>query len=141
MEEKKFGVATKGFIIKDGRMLIIYKTAKEAASDPDPNFRRDQPGGRIKFGEDPNSALLREIKEEVGLEVNVISPVNVWYYVNNNFQLIGINFLCEWVSGEVLLSEEHESYEWLTLDEIVTRNWDDVEKYIKMYDCYKVYKK
>lgn len=141
MEQKKFGIATKGFIIKNDRILIIYKTDKEAANDPDPNLRKDQPGGRTEFGEDPNRALLREIHEESGLDVNVISPLNVWYYVKENFQLVGINFLCEWVAGDVILSEEHEFFEWLSLDEITQRNWNDKDTYIKAFKYYEIYKK
>lgn len=140
MEERRFGVATKGLIIKDDKILIIYKTAKEAENDPDPSLRKDQPGGRTEFGEDPNVALLREIKEEVGLEVKAITPINVWYYVKESFQLIGINYLCEWVSGDVVLSEEHESYEWLSLEDILERNWNDQEKFIKAFEYYSIYK-
>ena len=140
MSEKKFGVATKGLIIKNDKILTIYKTAKEASNDPDPNLRKDQPGGRTEFGEDPNVALEREIWEESGLVVNVITPLNVWYYVKEDFQLVGIDYLCEWVSGDVVLSEEHEAYEWLTLDEIIERKWEDKNKFIKAFEYYRAYK-
>lgn len=139
MGEKRFGVATKGFIFKDGKILTLYKTAQEAAHDPNPELRKDQPGGRTEFGEDPNKALLREIFEETGLEVKVIMPLNVWHYVKNDFQLVGINFLCEWVSGEVILSEEHEAFEWLTLEEICWKKWRDEYQYVNAFSVYEKY--
>lgn len=129
-----FGVATKAFIIKEDKILIIYKTEEEASNDPNPNIRRDIPGGRVEFGEDPNMALRREIGEEVGLNVKVITPINVWYFVKENFQLVGIDFLCVWESGEVKLSKEHKDYEWLTLKEIRERQWNEIEKYEKAFE-------
>lgn len=141
MTDKQFGVATKGFIFKHGKLLTIYKTAKEAGSDPNPNLKNDQPGGRVEFGEDPNIALIREIKEETGLTVSVISPFSVWHYVNKGFQLVGINFLCEWCAGEVCLSKEHENYEWLALEEIIERHWWNMDQYINAFTAYKNYRK
>lgn len=75
-------------------------------------MRIDQPGGRLEFGENPYDALKREIAEEVGLEVEIVRPIHVWTYVKNTeeFQLVGINYLCAWTSGEVVLSEEHEKF-------------------------------
>ena len=132
-EEKFFGIANKGMIIKDNKLLFIYKTLEEAQNDPDPKFRRDQPGGRLEFGENPVKSLEREIWEEVKLEVNVIEPLNVWNFVKGNFQLVGINYLCIWKSGEVVLSEEHESYEWLTEEELLKKDWGDIEQYLLVF--------
>ena len=130
-----FGIATKGYIFKKDRMLIIYKTEEEAANDPNPDLRIDQPGGRLEFGEKPKEALEREILEEVGLRTKIIKPIDVWSYVKekDEFQLVGINYLCEWLDGEVVLSPEHEKFEWLTLDEIKNKKLDDEEEYIRAF--------
>ena len=131
----KFGIANKGYIFKKDRMLIIYKTEGEAANDPNPNLRIDQPGGRLEFGEKPKESLEREILEEVGLRIKIIKPIDVWTYVKekDEFQLVGINYLCEWLDGEVVLSPEHEKFEWLTLDEIRNKKLDDEEEYIRAF--------
>lgn len=131
MFEKKFGVAGKAVIVRDDRVLIIYKTAIEAANDPDQSLRQDQPGGRVEFGENPNEALLREIQEESGLMVEVVGPSDVWYYIKDDFELIGIDYACIWKSGEVRLSEEHHCYEWLSIDEIQAKGWKDLPRYEK----------
>lgn len=131
MLNKQFGVAGKAVIVKDDKVLVIYKTAKEAVNDPDPSRRRDQPGGRVEFGEDPNKALMREVEEESGLTVEVVGPSDVWYYVNGNFELVGVDYACMWKSGEVCLSEEHSSYEWLKINDIRARGWDDLLRYEK----------
>lgn len=141
MEEKKFGVANKGYIFKDNKLLIIYKTAEEAGNDPNPDLRIDQPGGRLEFGENPYDALKREIMEEVALDVEVIQPIDVWTYVKENvsFQLVGINYLCAWKSGKVVLSEEHERYEWLSLDEIKNKMLENELQYVKAFEEWRKY--
>lgn len=100
------------------RMLVLYKTAKEALCDPDPAVGVDLPGGRVAFGESPIEALGREVAEGTGLAVEVVAPVATWHYVKGRFQLVGIDFLCEYVSGQVVLSDEHERYAWLTEPEM-----------------------
>ena len=133
-----FSVATKGMILKDNKLLIIYKSKEEAkewsseknANDANYEVRRDLPGGRLEFGEDPQVALLREISEEVGVEVEVLRPLNVWHLIKNQLQLVGINYLCIWKEGEVVLSDEHEAYEWLTEEDLRAKKWDDLENYL-----------
>lgn len=132
----RFGVATKAYIFKDNKILIIYKTVVEAANDPDPNNRKDVPGGRVEFGEAPIQALYREIGEESGLKVKVIRPIRVWHFLKESFQLVGINFLCLWEDGEVSLSEEHESYQWLTKEALMAKNWHDLEQYLEAFEAY-----
>lgn len=72
--------------------------------------------------------------EQVGLEVEIYEPIDVWHYVKSDFQLVGINFLCKYEKGEVVLSEEHEKYEWLTLEDIISRGWKYREQYVKAFE-------
>ncbi len=113
-----FGVAVKAAIMKGSGLLVLYKTHEEAAGDPDPSVRADLPGGRVEFGESPIEALRREVAEETGLEVDVVGPVATWHSVRGRFQLVGIDYLCEYVAGEVVLSDEHERFAWLTEEEM-----------------------
>lgn len=145
MQEQKFGVATKAMIIKDNQLLVLYKSKEEAkewasamdANDPNHEVRRDLPGGRLDFGEDPKTALAREIKEEAGLKVEILRPLDVWSLIKDHYQLVGINYLCIWKAGEVVLSDEHEAYEWLTEEALQAKNWDDLEKYLLVFEAFK----
>lgn len=114
----RFGVAVKAAILRGPRLLVLYKTATEAGSGPQPGVRIDLPGGRIEFGESPVEALRREVAEETGLQVEPIAPLQVWHYVKQRFQLVGIDYLCESHSGDVVLSDEHDAFRWLTEEEL-----------------------
>ena len=96
-----FGVAVKAAIMRGTRLLVLYKTVAEAGSGPDPDVRIDLPGGRMEFGESPVAALHREVAEETGLQIEPIAPLQVWHYVQQRFQLVGIDYLCGYKSGEV----------------------------------------
>ena len=114
----RFGVAVKAAILRGRRLLILYKSVAEAGSDPDPAVRIDLPGGRIEFGESPVEALRREVAEETGLQIVPLAPLQVWHYVQQRFQLVGIDYLCESHSGDVVLSDEHDAFRWLTEEEL-----------------------
>lgn len=108
-------IANKAFIECDGKVLIIRK----AATNPDGTNtgRWDVPGGRMEFGELPHEALKREVREEVGLEVEILEPVAVaqWQPVirGEKVQIVAIYHRCAWKSGEVRVSNEHDQFAWI----------------------------
>jgi 8-oxo-dGTP diphosphatase len=115
----EFGVATKAIIFntKLKKYLVLKKSDLE---DINPNTF-DMPGGRIRFGEKLEEAVIREAKEETGLDVEVGKVFNVWTFVKQEeeFQLTGIDFFCVTDEEEVKLSEEHSGFEWKSAEEII----------------------
>lgn len=105
-----FGIATKALIYKAGKYLLLYKSESE---DINPSSF-DTPGGRLQFGEKPEEAIAREVKEEIGLHVKVLGLFNVWTFTKGQFQLVGIDFFCLFRGGREKLSEEHSSLIWAT---------------------------
>lgn len=57
--------AQKAFIIHDGRVLAVQRSAGDMAY---PN-KWDFPGGHVEAGESPEEALRREVWEETGLNI------------------------------------------------------------------------
>lgn len=123
--ERKFGIATKAIIKnKDGKYLVLYKSETEEIS---PN-EIDIPGGRMKFGESAEESLMREIREELGIDIEIGSPSRVWGFVKNDLHLVGITFLAEYTGGELSLSGEHTKHEWVDKNNILN---GDYPKWIK----------
>src|SRR5258708_5664220 len=68
----KLFVATKAFIVYNGKVLILQESNKYTDGSNEGKF--DVVGGRIVPGERFDESLLREIEEETGLEVKIGKP-------------------------------------------------------------------
>lgn len=110
-------VVNGAFIVHDGKFLI----AKRSDNDTFLPGIWEIPGGKLEFGEEPSVGALREIKEETGLDVELVTPLSVWSYGDNHegTQYIQIDYLCKIIDEtNVKLSEEHSDFAWITFEEL-----------------------
>lgn len=103
---------------KEGKALILQRNQNE---DIYPGMW-ELPSGKREFFESSHDTLVREIKEEAGLDIEVIQPCSVFEYkiekpdeIRDSTQ---INFIVTSNTSEVKLSEEHQNYAWISKDEI-----------------------
>jgi len=123
---KTFGVAVKALVRKNDEYLIMYKSENE---DINPK-EVDIPGGRVEFGEKVEDALIRELREETGLDVEIIKPTRTWGFVKDNLHLVGITFLVNYKNGDMVLGDEHDKYKWVTKEFVLNGdfpNWIKAE--------------
>lgn len=67
-------VAAKALVINDeGKVLILREPVKDNPGSKDGLY--GLPGGRMEVDETYEQALKREVKEEAGLEVDVLYPI------------------------------------------------------------------
>lgn len=94
------------------------------------------PGGKIEVGETPEEALVREIKEELEIEIKVGELIDTIEYDYPKFHLSMDCFWAEIVSGDLVL-KEHEAAKWLTKDELDSVDWlpADVTLVTKITQC------
>ena len=80
------------------------------------------PGGKIEDGETPQEALVREIKEELDVDISVGKMIKTIEYDYPEFHLSMDCFMCSIVRGELTLLE-HESAKWLPIDDVWQVKW------------------
>lgn len=87
------------------------------------------PGGKINPGEKQKQALIREIKEELNVNILVQDYLCTVVYEYPTFHLIMDTFICTLENNKLEKvyhnnnELEHEDYKWLTIKDIDTVNW------------------
>lgn len=96
------------------------------------------PGGKIEPNEAPEDAIVREIKEELDTEIEVVELLDTVEYDYPEFHLSMDCFICRIKSGNLVL-KEHEAARWLTRETLGSVEWlpadqaliGKIEKYLR----------
>lgn len=75
--------------------------------------------GRLHQGEDPKEAVVREVKEEVSLDVSVVQILSLknFYRTKNDLEHVAIVFLTKSNTNDVVMQkDEVMSYKWVELE-------------------------
>ncbi len=104
----------------DGRYLML--TCSPWPENPRRSQKPDLPGGEIEAGEQIEEGLLREVYEETGIVLSEQS-LQLGYCFTRFDAGISTSFLL-YVADipqdiDIVLSWEHESFQWLTADEVL----------------------
>jgi len=122
-EPKPYKLAVKAAIADDaGRCLLIRRSAQSR------HFagQWEWPGGKVDPGEEFAMALVREVREETRLDVEIAGLVGA---VHSEMPLVHVILLCleaGIVGGEIRLSEEHDQSAWVPWAEFP--QWDLAEQ-------------
>ena len=79
-------------------------------------------GGKVEANETPEDALVREIKEELDTEIEVLELLDTVEYDYPKFHLSMECFICKMKSGDLIL-KEHEAAKWLTKETLDSVDW------------------
>lgn len=104
-------------IIKDGDKIFATQRGYGEFKDG-----WEFPGGKMEPGETPQQALVRELKEELAIDVNVGEFLCTVDYDYPTFHLTMHCFYCSVIGGELTLLE-HEASKWLKMTELHSVNW------------------
>jgi 8-oxo-dGTP diphosphatase len=112
---KPFRLTVKAIIFDDQqRCLLVRRSAFNR------NFVGcwEWPGGKLDDGEDFATALLREAREETGLEVELTALAGATQFEMPKAQIVLLCMEARIIGGEVKLSEEHDDFTWVPLSEL-----------------------
>lgn len=114
MEDIRFHITVKGIVVYDHKVLIL----KRVRPSSDGLGYWELPGGGLNYGETPNQALIRELKEETGLSIDVIKPAYTFTKIRIGYQTVGIGYLAMTENDEITLSDEHTDYLWCDIKDL-----------------------
>lgn len=87
------------------------------------SLKYEFPGGKVEVGETPEQAIIREIQEELNMNIEVDSHLITVEYDYPDFSISLNTFLCHSNNEKHLKLLEHVDYQWLSIDELTTLDW------------------
>lgn len=84
--------------------------------------RWEFPGGKIEKDETPETALRREIKEELAADINVDRLLGTVDYDYPQFHLTMECYLCHVARGTLTILE-HSAFQWMKKEELENVDW------------------
>ncbi|MCY8569595.1 NUDIX hydrolase [Bacillus haynesii] len=111
-------------IFSDDKVLMIKENKPTAINKW--NF----PSGRIEYGEDILYSARREVKEETGLDVNLIAATGVYNFISSTKnQVILFHFIGEVTGGSLNLEEDEIlDSKWIQVNDLVTFENEDLRE-------------
>ena len=108
-----------GAIVLEGENVLVVRRG-----GPPKTGAWSIPGGGVDLGEDLERACAREVKEETGLDVEIVSEGRVLNRVTRDewervrFHYVLADFVCRPTGGVLRAASDVSEARWLPLDEI-----------------------
>lgn len=122
-------VACGGYVFDQQGNLLLIKTQHRGY---------DCTGGQVENGENLEEAVLREIFEESGITAKVKCLCGIYSNVAQKLHydgvtpvptIVSIDFICEYVSGELRTSEESSEVLWVPREKVMGYITAPVQRY------------
>ncbi|MFI6942124.1 (deoxy)nucleoside triphosphate pyrophosphohydrolase [Streptomyces sp. NPDC050418] len=106
----------------EGRMLAARRSAP-----PELAGRWELPGGKVEEGERPEEALVRELREELGVEAEPVERIPGEWPLGRPPYVLQV-WSATLLSGEPAPLEDHDALRWLGPDELDAVDWLDQDR-------------
>ena len=122
MDSKKTIEVVAAVIVKDGNVLATQRGYGEFKG------KWEFPGGKIHDNEFQEEALVREIKEELNADINIIDYLTTVRYDYSSFHLIMHTYICTLKSNIEFVYHnekelEHDNMIWLEKEDLSNIDW------------------
>ncbi|MFJ7303543.1 (deoxy)nucleoside triphosphate pyrophosphohydrolase [Streptomyces sp. NPDC099088] len=113
-------VVVAGALVHEGRLLAARRSAP-----PELAGRWELPGGKVEPGEAPEQALVRELREELGVETELLERVPGEWPLKPGHVLVVWAARLRTGSAAPRPLQDHDELRWLTPEEIWDVDWLD----------------
>ena len=86
------------------------------------SFKYEFPGGKVEDHESHEEAIVREIQEELSLDIKVKNHLITVEHTYPDFKITMDTFHCSCNSNQITL-HEHVDSKWLNIDELSSLDW------------------
>ncbi len=119
IDPKPYGLAVKAVIVNEASETLLLR--RSAANT---NFVAcwEWPGGKVDPGEDFATAVLRECREEFGLDVEITGFAGATSFAMPKFNVVLLCMEVRITGGNLTLSHEHDDWAWVPLAELSAHN-------------------
>jgi 8-oxo-dGTP diphosphatase len=107
-----------------GKILACKRSSKSSLPG-----KWEFPGGKIELGESAETALRREISEELEVSISILKTLTMvnHLYPNFDFEIALSPFLCEVSDSEIPNAVVHSEISWVNIIQAMELNWADAD--------------
>jgi 8-oxo-dGTP diphosphatase len=120
MTELKAIDVVAGLLFKDGHLLACQRRA----DGPFP-LKWEFPGGKIESGEEPAIALVRELREELGIEGEEVEEIFAHIHSYAGFSTVKLKFFYVRRYSGPIVNRVFEQIRWVTSEELAEMDFLD----------------
>lgn len=91
------------------------------------SYKYEFPGGKIEAGESEGQALVREIREELLIDISADKKLGTIHHEYPDFEVTLHFWQCSLLDGDITLTE-HTQGQWLTSEEMGKIDWVEADK-------------
>lgn len=113
-------------VIRNEENEVLVVQRGEATDHP---FKWEFPGGKIIKGESKEECIIREVSEELSIDIVICHPLKVVEYDYGHKQIRLIPFVCDTLNELPILSE-HSDYKWLPAADLESVDFSEADVFV-----------
>jgi 8-oxo-dGTP diphosphatase len=112
-------------IVQDGRVLIVQRGQEPLKG------AWSLPGGALELGETIEQGIVREVREETGLEVEPLAVIEVFDRISHDenghvrYHYLLVDFLCRVTGGALCCATDAADVRWVEREELAGLGVED----------------
>lgn len=112
---------TCAIILFDNKILVTQRSEKMKLP-----LKWEFPGGKLEEDETEEDCIIREIREEINIEIEIVGKLSNSIFDYGSFKVNLIPFVANYIKGEIKLLE-HRSYKLLNKTELLDLDWAEAD--------------